>query len=290
MAPNVDEPTWFRLHDFTVTSADLALGTVLKEWSAPSSAIFVPGDEEKDAIDWPEQHPVFTEAEHDWNAHNDRSSAANILVKFFESASFQTDLETERRRKLTLGKVDLKIKKFLGVRPFKPAVLKTIVDQEAVSNYINSGTFKKKDVYIVTALRLADKSFDVGKESNSADHVKTKASASADAPNLHIESTAGYAQDSSKAAEHSYKTAQGEAVGEGVVYAYQMYIIREERKQPGAALFSHKKGFMTGANDSKTIEAIPVTRNMEGMDPNLFEDIGAGEYLYVDSGAKQTPS
>lgn len=281
MPRDVDEPTWFKLHDFTVTAADLALGTIIKHWNDPSTALFVPGDEEKDAIKWPKEHPTFAEAEHDWHDGSDRSSAANMLTKFFSTASFRTDVETQRRQNLTLGKVDLKVKKFVGVRPFSTAVLQTIVAQKAVDDYINSSSFRKKPVYVITALRLADKSFDVGKESSSAQH--TKVSGSAEPPKAPVGFGASYSSDASKAADHSYKTAQGEGVGDGVVYAYQMYVIREERKQPTAALFSNKKGFMTGGDAPKTLEAVAVTESTEDLDSSLVEDVGDGEYLYVGS-------
>ncbi|KAH6962019.1 hypothetical protein BKA56DRAFT_598219 [Ilyonectria sp. MPI-CAGE-AT-0026] len=279
MPQDVDQPTWFKLHDFTTTAADLPLGTVLRDWNDPSTAIFVPGDAEDPSITWPTESPVLTEEKHEWHDTNDSSSAVNILTKFIKTATFKTDIERQRHGNLNYGTVDLKIKKFQGVRPFDSKAAKAIVSQNEVHNYTNSSSFGYKDVYVVTALRLADKSFDVGKESGSAD--RTEVSGSVKLPKVPVNVTPSYNANNSNTVDHSYSTAQGDAVGEGVVYAYQMHVIREARDTTTTWLFSHKKGFMTGEDAPKDLECVAVTKEMEGLDSHLFENVGNGEYLYV---------
>jgi hypothetical protein len=281
MPDDINLPTWFKLHDFSVTATDLPLGTIVENWRDPSTAIFVPGDTEEPAIKWPAEHPIVTEQQHSWHDSSNRSSAVNILLTFFKAASANTDVQSERHRKLRLGKVDLKIKKFVGVRPFSDDALKTIVSQKKVNNYINSGPFAKKDIYIITALRLADTSFEVGMESGSTNH--TNVSGSVEAPKAPVKTEVSHNSNTSKSADHSYKTAKGEGVGDGVVFAYQMHVIREKRGAPAAQLFANKKGFMTSGGILKVPECVAVTKDMDGLDTSLVEDVGDGEYLYLGS-------
>jgi hypothetical protein len=146
--------TWF-LPPGTSFTPDgiIRLGAVIKDFKRPTLILLEP-----DADTYPKSSlppiEVLNEQEHAHTRGRSRSVGGEIWTKFLDVASASINLDLETRNKLEFGPTDHSVHQFK--RSFTPEFLKAIVSQPAVRQYIDSGVFGKRPVYVVSGLRVVN--------------------------------------------------------------------------------------------------------------------------------------
>jgi hypothetical protein len=276
--------------DFTYTEGGrLQLGTILESFNDTTSVLFFPAtDKASPSIPWPPEHVPGTEKNHEHSSTDESDAGGDILAKFLDIASVSSELEHKHKHTLKFGKVDHKIVEFQY--PLSRTVVNAILAQAAIKDHTEPNIFRQllpKPIYVVSGLRIATASFPVTEVKDSK--FLAKFSAKAFASNTEDEAssppTGGAASvpvggkvsahiDDKKNIKHSYETIEGEA-GKGIVFAYCMYVIRRSAK-----MFADSSAFMTGQGDEDDIECVEVTKEMEGLDGKLIQDVRDGDSVY----------
>ncbi|OPB36007.1 hypothetical protein A0O28_0111730 [Trichoderma guizhouense] len=157
------------------------------------------------------------------------------------------NMNVSRSTKTTYGSVDLETRVFgSGIRG---DTLKAIVNLAQVKKHIDSGMFGKRPIYIISGLRIAKDSFQVTRESGSANSTSVGASTAPVTGPLSISGGSNVTTNGEQSKKDSYKTAPG------VVFAYRLHVIRTKRDgDVEPELFSHRTAFLTGEGEDENTE------------------------------------
>lgn len=271
-------PTWFLPPDFTFTSeGPIKLGTILAHPARPTLVLAsLPGDFN---ITLPKESTIV-EPNHSHEKSISRSGSVNIWTKFLEVASVSAKTEASHRTIESYSTVDHEIRSFAD--PFTPSTVTAITALPDVENYIDTGIFGKKPVYIVTGLRIAKKSFTVKKEVASNFSGEISASGSPAGCTIPVGVGTGLSGSSEREATDSYDTAPG------IVFAYRLFIIRTRRAGVEVELFSDKGAFLTGDSTNVEQHLVVAEATKQEIEEDLeeqvrFETFNVGEDDYCIS-------
>ncbi|KAI0552907.1 hypothetical protein F4679DRAFT_532846 [Xylaria curta] len=267
--------TWFLLPDFTFTiDGPLRLGMVIPHWSKPTTVLATVGRGTAGEIELPPQATIV-EPNHAHKRSQSQSSGLNMWSTFKGLASTSAGSDSSKNNNINYSKTDHEIHYFKD--PLTSEMVTAIANLPAVRAHIDSGMFGKRPFYIVSGLRIATLSFTVTKERGSNFAVKAEAS-DPPAGTLPIEIGGKVRYDGQKTVTGSYDTAPG------IVFAYQLHVIRTRRAGLETGLFSHKSAFLTGAAGEAQEPLILTEARKDEIEGDLEEEV---EYKSVDVGENE---
>lgn len=256
--------TWFLPADSTFTTeGPLRLGMVISHWSRPTSVLAEMGSGNSSAVPLPTVKTIV-ERNRTFNRSKLCSNSVGLWAKFEGLASALVGTEASKSRITDYGKTDHEIQSF--VDPLMPDTVSAIANLPAVQKHINSGVFGKRALYVVTGLRIATSSFTVTKEDFS--NFSVEAEGSGPPPGTILADVGGRIKhENGKTSTDSYDTAPG------IVFAYQLNVIRTRRAGVETELFSHASSFLTGDGGRKEDPLVVVDATKEEIDEDLEEEV-----------------
>ncbi|OBS20203.1 hypothetical protein FPOA_06589 [Fusarium poae] len=282
------QKTWFLPPDFNLLpDGELRLGMIIKYPDRPTLALASLGPEETPSIALPEVTSL-TETGHSHSTGSARSAGFNIFANFIDLASASGSTDISRYRDRSFGTVDHKVRSFS--RALRPQALRAIVQLDEVKKFINGGPFgrfRKRPVYLVSGLRVAQDSFSVTNTTGSSSSAEANMSLSAAALGapVPLETGGGVSASGEKHETRGYNTSPG------IVFAYRLHVIRA--KSDGNAeseLFSDTTAFLTGEDededeDGQEMELADVTgetvKQAKGVKSTVEEFVVGDEALVV---------
>ncbi|KAL7905795.1 hypothetical protein GGI35DRAFT_471320 [Trichoderma velutinum] len=231
--------TWFLPPGTTFTpDGIIRLGAVIKDFKHPTLVLLEPDADTDPEINIPPIEIVF-EKNHAHSRSLNSSGGGSIWAKFLDLASASLHLELGRRHRLDYGSADHEIHQFK--RSLTPETLRTIVSQPAVSQYMNSGLFGKRPVYIVSGLRVIKTGMAVTMEKGYTRGGGVSGGVSGMIP---AEIGADIHGERKRDDFDSWETAPG------TIFAYRLNVIREKKGgNRESEIFSHRASFMTGIGE-----------------------------------------
>ncbi|RYN67296.1 hypothetical protein AA0117_g11634 [Alternaria alternata] len=235
--------TWFLSLGTTFTpDGMIRLGAVIKDFKRPTLILLEPDVDTDPKINLPPVE-ILLEQNHTHSRNLSGSVGGEIWAKFLDLASASMRLELEKRNKLEYGAADHDVHQFK--RSLTPESLKAIVSQPAVRQYIDSGAFGKRPVYIVSGLRIVKTAMMVTVDKNYTRGGGLKGSGPP-AGTVPVEAGADIHGDRRRDNIDSWVTAPG------IVFAYRLNVIREKKgENRESEMFSHRTAFMTGIGDEE---------------------------------------
>ena len=256
--------TWFLPPDFTFTTdGPLRLGMVLPHWSKPTTVLAAVGSGPASEITLPAPH-IIVEPNHAHNRSKSRSVSLGLWSKFAGIASASESITVEKGTSDDYSATDHEVRTFAD--PLTPETVTAITNLPAVRAQIDSGMFGKRAVYIVSGLRIATSSFTVTEEATSNFTVEAEASGPP-AGTVPAEVGGSVRHEGQKSVTDSYDTAPG------IVFAYQLNVIRTRRAGVETELFSYKSAFLTGPGGKKEEPVIVVEATKEEIAEDLEEEV-----------------
>jgi len=264
--------TWFLPQDFTFTAeGPLRLGQVLPHWSKPTTVLAAIGSGAAQDIELPGIKKLV-ESNHEHHQSTSRSDSLSMWAKFEGIASASTNTDIGKTHSIDYSKTDHEIQSFAD--PLLPDKVTAIANIPSVRKHINSGMFGKQPVYVVSGLRIATSSFTVTKKNSSNSSVGAEGSGPPPGT-IPAEVGAKAKHENQETVTDSYDTAPG------IVFAYQMYVIRTYRAGSETELFAGKSGFLTGESGEEEKPLVLVEATKEEIDEDLEEEV---EYESVEIG------
>lgn len=255
--------TWFLPQDFTFTAeGPLRLGQVLRHWTKPTAVLAAIGSD-TEGIKLPATR-THVEPNHAHSQSKERSNSLSLWAKFESIASASTNTDIAKKYSIDYSKTDHEIRSFAD--PILPEKVAKIANIPTVRKYIDSGRFGKRHVYVVSGLRIATSSFTVTKKesSNFTDETEGFGPPSGTTPGK----VGGRVKhDNWERVIDSYDTAPG------IVFAYQLHVIRSHRTRSETELFPHKSGFLTGEGGEQEEPLVFVNATKEEIDGDLDEEV-----------------
>lgn len=268
--------TWFLPTDFTFTTeGPLRLGMVISHWSRPTTVLTEIGSGSSSTIALPAVKTIV-ERNRAFNRSKLRSDSVGLWAKFEGLASASASAEAGKSHTMDYGQTDHEIHSF--VNPLMPEIVSTIANLPVVQKQINSGIIGKRAVYVVTGLRIATSSFTVTEEDSSNLFIEGEGSGPPSGT-IAVEFGSKIQHESGKTSTNSYDTAPG------IVFAYQLHVIRTRRAGVDTELFSHASGFLTGEEERREDPLVVVNATKEEIDEDLEEEV---EYDSVEIGEDET--
>ena len=258
--------TWFLPQDFTFTAeGPLRLGQVLPHWTKPTTILAALGSDAAKDIALPATR-TLVELHHTHRLSKSRSDSLSLLSKFESIASASTNTDISKKHSIDYSKTDHEIRSL--AEPLLPDKVIAITNIPTVRKHIDSSRFGKRPVYIISGLRIATSSFTVTKKESFNFTIEAEGSG----PSLGttpVEVGGKIKHDSRERVTDSYETAPG------IVFAYQLYVIRTHRTGPETELFTHQSGFLTGDGDGDEQEEpfVLVDGTREEIDNDLDEEV-----------------
>ncbi|KAH6608810.1 hypothetical protein Trco_002156 [Trichoderma cornu-damae] len=242
------QKTWFFPPSFDFfPDGELSLGSVIAHPDRPTLSLASLSPVSHPEIILPKVGAV-TEADHSHSRSRSASVAAAVFLKLVGLALEAGNVHASRFTNTTYGNVQIETRTFNG--GFREDSIKAIVGLAQVKKYIDSGTFGKRPIYIVSGLRIAKDSFQVTTESRSAISTLARVTTSVATESLSLTGGSNATNNREQSNMDSYKTAPG------IVFAYRLHVIRTRRDgQAEAELFSHRTAFLTGEADDEEEEA-----------------------------------
>ena len=264
--------TWFLPQDFTFTAeGPLRLGQVLPHWTKPTTVLAAIGSDAAKDIALPATR-TLVEPNHAHHQSKSRSDSLSLWAKFEGIASASTNTDIGKKHSIDYSKTDHEIRSFAD--PLLPDKVTAIANIPTVRKHIASSMFGKRPVYVVSGLRIATSSFTVTKKESSNFTIEAEGSGppSGTTPG---EVGGRVKHDNRERVTDSYDTAPG------IVFAYQMYVIRTHRTGSETELFTHESGFLTGEGGEQEEPLVLVDATKEEIDNDLDEEV---EYESVQIG------
>jgi hypothetical protein len=256
--------TWFLPQDFTFTAeGPLRLGQVLPHWTKPTTVLAAIGSDDAKDIALPATQ-TLVEPNHTHHQSKSRSDSLSIWAKFQGIASASINTDIGKLHSIDYSKTHHEIRAFKD--PLLPDKVTAIANIPAVRKHIHSGMFGKRPVYVVSGLRIATSSFTVTEKESS--NLTIGAEASGPPSGTTPGEVGGKAKhDQQEKVTDSYDTAPG------IVFAYQMYVIRTQRAGVETELFTHASAFLTGEGGEKEEPLVLVDATKEEIDEDLEEEV-----------------
>ncbi|KAL6808589.1 hypothetical protein V8C40DRAFT_154889 [Trichoderma camerunense] len=235
--------TWFLPPGTTFTpDGIIRLGAVIKDFRRPTLVLLEP--ETLALADLNFSLPsieIVPEKNHTHSRSLSSSGGGGIWAKFLDFASASMRIELKSRDKLEYGSSDHEIHQFK--RSLTPEALKAIVSQPTVRQYMNSGLFGKRPVYIVSGLRVVKTGMTVTMERGYTRGGGVAGGGSV-ASTVPVEVGVDVHGERNKDNIDSWETAPG------IIFAYRLNIIREKKDENRESeIFSHRTSFMSGIGD-----------------------------------------
>lgn len=207
---------------------------------------------------------TLVEPNHAHHQSKSRSDSLSLLAKFESIVSASTNTDIGKKHSIDYSKTDHEIRSFAD--PLLPDKVTAIANIPTVRKHIASSMFGKRAVYVVSGLRIATSSFTVTEEESSNFTIEAKGSGppSGTTPG---EVGGRVKHDNRERVADSYDTAPG------IVFAYQMYVIRAHRTGSETGLFTHKSGFLTGLGGEYEEPLVLVDATKEEIDDDLDEEV-----------------
>lgn len=278
--------TWFLPPDFTfLPEGQLALGTVLADPRRPTATpLATLGSAEHASIQLPEVRTIV-ERQRAFSGTRKRSFGLELFARFLELAGAETKSDVQWQKTLSLSAVDHEVRAYSG--PFSPDALAAILAIDRVRRHVGSSRWavRRRPVYIISAIRVARKSFAVVDETaNDLSGSVSVSGPAAAATGVPVEVGGGVSGGRANTSSSSYETAPG------IVFAYRLHVIRERGDDhPVAELFSDRTAFFTGGAEDEEdegedleMESVPLTVNMLLQDLDL--EPGGYEEQKLDDG------
>ena len=256
--------TWFLPQDFTFTAeGPLRLGQVLPHWTKPNTVLAAIGSDAAKDIALPATR-TLVEPNHAHHHSKSRSDSLSLWAKFEGIASASTNTDISKKHSIDYSKTDHEIRSFAD--PLLPDKVTAIANIPTVRKHVDSSMFGKRPVYVVSGLRIATSSFTVTRKQSSSFTIEAEASGP---PSGTVPGELGERakHDHRERVTDSYDTAPG------IVFAYQMSVIRTRRSGPETQLFTHGSGFLTGEDGGQEEPLVLVDATKEEIDDDLDEEV-----------------
>ncbi|UKZ70523.1 uncharacterized protein TrAtP1_011503 [Trichoderma atroviride] len=272
--------SWFLCPDFTfLPDGQIALGRIIPSPRQPTITLASLAD--YPTIDLPEVKSIV-EKNRSFLNETKRSFGTKLFAKFLEIANANVGMSLCNSKNQSFGTADHEIRAFNGA--FTPETLKAIVALDGVKRHIDSGRFGKRYVYIISGLRVAQRSFTVTDEK--ANEMAASVGASVPIPTGAVPAAVGASitGDSKHEKKKSYETAPG------IVFAYRLHVIRSKNTGEEGELFSDRTAFFSGEaeDEAEEIEIAEVNRavlrgdfdeQLDGYSEEWFEEIDDEAYI-----------
>ena len=264
--------TWFLPQDFSFTAeGPLRLGQVLSHWSKPTTVLAAIGSDAAKDIALPTTK-TLVEPNHTHYQSKSRSDSLSLWAKFEGIASALANTDIGKKHSIDYSKTDHEIWSF--AEPLLPDKVTAIANIPTVRKHISSGMFGKRPVYVVSGLRIATSSFTVTKKESSNFTIRAEDSGPPSSTTL-IEVGGKVNHETRERVTDSYDTAPG------IVFAYEVYVIRTHRAGSETELFTHESGFLTGESGKEEEPLVLVDATKEEIDADLDNEV---EYESVQIG------
>ncbi|CAK7226463.1 hypothetical protein SEUCBS140593_006248, partial [Sporothrix eucalyptigena] len=257
--------TWFLSPDFTfLPDGQISLGSIIPEPRRPTTTLASLADLPDIVL------PNITsivETGHSFSEETKPSFGFHLFARFLQVASAKTKTDVSWSRSKSFSEADHEVLTYNGV--FTPETLKAIVALDEVKQHMNSGPFGKRNVYIISGIRVAVSSFKVTEKTEKKTSASLGGSGSTPAGVVPVELGVSISGGKDSSQEHSYETAPG------IVFAYRLHIIRPKGAGGEAALFSDDNtALFTGQNedeeeDDVVMEAVEVDRSVFSQDVHV---------------------
>jgi hypothetical protein len=145
------------------------------------------------------------------------------------------------------------------------AVLK-IVALPAVQQHIDTGSFGKRPVYVVSGVRITKTSFTVKKETGKNHKIELSGSGPPVPGPVPVELGASAAHSRENTVTDSYDTAPE------IVFAYRVHVIRPKRVGIETEVYESKSGFMTGPGRDVGPAPVVVEGTKQELDLDFDEE------------------
>ncbi|KAK7931669.1 hypothetical protein PG985_002381 [Apiospora marii] len=260
--------TWFLPPHFSfLPEGELSLGTVISHPSRPTRILTVLNIDQYPDIVLPKVTNI-TETNHRHGSGSKRLVGGGFFAKVVDLASASGSANLSDNKIESLGEVDLEIRAF--EKSLSADALLKVVELDPVKKHMKQSMLGNRPFYIISGLRVAKESFEVICETTSTVSASAEISGPAPAEPLPLEAGANGTASREKSRVDGYKTAPG------VVYAYQVHVIRVKRNGNATTeLFSHKTAFLTGESEDEEdeepleMECIEVNADVIGDDMEL---------------------
>ncbi|GAW22613.1 hypothetical protein ANO14919_121550 [Xylariales sp. No.14919] len=258
--------TWFLPPDFTfLPDGQIALGRVIPEPQRPTITLASLTDHPTIAL--PEVRSII-EKNHSFSAEKDRSFGLGLFAKFLDIANVNDKVDESWHKSKSFSAVDHVVQAYNG--GFTSPTLKAIVALEGVKRHVNSGRFGKRNVYVISGLRVAQQSFTVTDEVSKTTAISLEGSGPVAGGTTPVELGGNVAGSRSETKKDGYETAPG------IVFAYRLHVIRHKRKSEEGELFSDTAAFFSGepeGEDEEEIETVEVNAAVLRQDLDLQPEV-----------------
>jgi hypothetical protein len=236
--------TWFLPPGFTfLPDGQIALGSIIPHPRQPTVTLASLDDYPDIAL--PEVKSIV-EKNLSFSEKKSRSFGLKLFAKFLDIAN--TEMNMSRYKSTSFSTVDHEVRAYNGA--FALETLKAIVALDNVKKHINTGRFGKRCVYIISGLRVAQQSFKVINEQ--ANKTATSLGVSGPMPS----GTALAVLGANAAFTMDYNTNNSYETAPGIVFAYQVHVIRPKDTGEEDELFSDRTAFFSGEADDEEVEEL----------------------------------
>ncbi|KAH8125515.1 hypothetical protein FP744_10009490 [Trichoderma asperellum] len=270
--------TWFLSPDFTfLPEGQIALGRIIPSPRQPTTTLTSLTDHP--TITLPEIQSII-EKNCSFSTEKSRSFGFKLFAKFLEIANAKVDVSLYKSQSFSTA--DHEVRTYSGT--FTPEIMKAIVALDSVKRHIDSGRFGKRRVYIISGIRVAQQSFTVTNQKKK--QVAASLGMSGFMPVAAAPDMAGIkiTNNINDEATNSYETAPG------IVFAYQLHVIRSKDIGEEGGLFSDRTAFFSGEaeDEIEEIEIVEVDRavlredldeQLDGYSERWFEGIDDESYI-----------
>jgi len=265
-------PTWFLPPDFTFAAdGPIQLGTVIAHPKKPTQVLATLGSPGS-GITLP-RTGTLTEPNHAHNRSQAKSNGFSIWAQILAIFSASVDTEVGSSAAHSYSAVDHEVRTF--AEPLTAEAALKIAALPAVQQHIDTGSFGKRPVYIVSGVRIAKASFTVKKETGENHKIELSGSGPPVPGPVAVELGASAAHSRENMLTDSYNTAPE------IVFAYRVHVVRPKRVGIETEVYESKSGFMTGPG--RDVELAPVV--VEGTKQELdldFEEEHEYEVTVID--------
>ncbi|KAB8213017.1 hypothetical protein BDV33DRAFT_210611 [Aspergillus novoparasiticus] len=228
--------TWFLTPGTTFTpDGIIRLGAIIADFKRPTLILLEP--DANPALNLPPVQ-VLHEQNHVHSRNISSSVSVKIWAKFLDLVSPSVRLELASRKMLEYGATDHEVHQFK--KSFTSETLTAIISQPAVRQYINSGLYGKRPIYIISGLRVAKTGMAVAVEKGYTRGGGVEGSGP-------LAGTVPVEVGMDVHGERKMDNTDSWVTAPGVVFAYRLNIIREKKSgNRESEIFSHRTAFMTG--------------------------------------------
>lgn len=236
--------TWFLSPNFNfLPDGQIALGRIIPSPQRPTVTLASFTDDP--SISLPEITSI-PEKNHSFSTKKGRAFGLELFSSFLDMASANGKADVSWNKDLSFSAVDHEVRMYNGV--FAKEALQKIVKLDGVKRHMEGGRFGKRCVYIISGIRIAQQSFTVTDEKGRK--METSIGGSCPVPAGAVPVTLG----GHVAGSREDTRANGYETAPGIVFAYQLHVIRPKGDGVEVELFSHRTAFFSGEGENEDDE------------------------------------